>query len=467
MRIQLFGVDAMKKCSSGTDHQRKRPVCRLGTAAILASALLLPAHGETLQDAMAIAYQTNPTVQSERARLRATGELKAQALAGLLPQINASGSLGRSVVSQSSVAGGPFDQQNVPLDQTSYAAQGEQLIFDGFRSIHALKQAAAQIDAAEAQLISIEQQLLSNVATVYFDVVRDMAVYDLNRSNVEVLLEQLDQAQIRFRVGEITRTDVAQADARLAGARANLTNASAQLAVSRARYVQLVGQSPGTLEVDSVLPAIPASLDEAKTLALQVAPAVLAAEATERASKRAVKIAKGSFSPRITANADYQFAEEPSTFISETDSYTYGLRANVPIFQGGARFSQVRQAKATNESDRHRVLEAERQTTAQVVAAWEQLNAARATIVSAEIQVNANTLALEGVRKEALVGSRSTLDVLNAELELLNSEVALETAKRDEQVAAYSLLAAMGILTPEAMGLKPFEPSEDRGFLPW
>lgn len=438
-----------------------------GLALFTASAIIAPACAETLQDAMAIAYKTNPTVQSERARLRATGELKSQALAGLLPQISASGQLGRSVVSQSSVAGGPFDQQNVPLDQLSYAAQGEQLLFDGFRSIQAVQQAAAQIDAAEAQLISTEQQLLSNVATVYFDVVRDMAVYELNRSNVEVLLRQLEQAQVRFRVGEITRTDVAQADARLAGSRANLTNASAQLAVSRARYVQLVGQSPATLIGETQPPAIPASLDDAKALALQVAPAVLVAKATERASERAIKIAKGNFAPRITANADYQFAEEPSTFISETDSYTYGVRANLPIFQGGARLSQVRQAKATNESDRQRIFEAERQTTAQVVAAWEQLNAANATITSAQAQVSANTLALEGVRKEALVGSRSTLDVLNAELELLNSQVSLESAKRDAQVAGYSLLASMGVLTPESMGLVAFDVPEPRGILPW
>lgn len=440
----------------------------VGRGLLLAlSAVMLPAHAETLRDAMAVAYQTNPTVKSERARLRATGELKAQALAGLLPQISASGQIGRSVVSQSSTAGGPFDQQNVPLDQISYSAQGEQLLFDGFRSIQALQQAAAQIDAAEAQLISIEQQLLSNVATVYYDVVRDMAVYDLNRSNVEVLLQQLEQAQVRFRVGEITRTDVAQADARLAGARANLTNASTQLAISRARYVQFVGQSPATLVGDTQLPAIPASLDDAKALALQVAPAVLIAKATERASDRAVKIAKGTFAPRITANADYQFAEEPSTFIGETDSYTYGLRASLPIFQGGVRFSQVRQAKATNESDRQRIIEAERQTTAQVVAAWEQLNAANATITSSQIQVNANTLALEGVRKEALVGSRSTLDVLNAELELLNSQVSLASAKRDSQVASYSLLASMGILTPESMGLVAFDVPDPRGILPW
>ncbi|MEO0319342.1 MAG: TolC family outer membrane protein [Pseudomonadota bacterium] len=430
-------------------------------------AIVAGASAESLQDAMAVAYRTNPTVQSERARLRATGELKAQALAGLLPQISASGNLGRSVVSQSSSAGGPFDQQNVPLDQASYAAQGEQLLFDGFRSIQAVKQAAAQIDAAEAQLIGTEQQLLSDVASAYFDIVRDMAVYDLNRTNVEVLLQQLDQAQVRFRVGEITRTDVAQADARLAGARANLTNASAQLAVSRARYVQLVGQSPASLEAETRAPALPASLEDAKAMALQVAPAVLTAKATERASSRAVKIAKGNFAPRITANADYQFAEEPSTFITETDSYTYGVRANLPIFQGGARFSQVRQAKATNESDRQRIYEAERLTTAQVVAAWEQLNAANATITSAQAQVSANTLALEGVRKEALVGSRSTLDVLNAELELLNSEVALATAQRDSRVASYALLAAMGVLTPEAMGLSAYDAPKKGGFLPF
>ena len=428
------------------------------------------AFAETLRDAFEVAYRTNPTIQSERARLRAAGELKAQAFAALLPQITAQGTLLRADTSQSSEAGGPFDQTAL-LDQVNANVNGDLLLFDGFRSINAIKQAAAQVGAAEAQLIQVEQQLLADVATAYFDVVRDLAVFDLNTTNVEVLLKQLEQAEVRFRVGEITRTDVAQAQARLAGARANLSNASAQLAVSRARYTQLVGQMPGTLEAQLPTPVIPDSRDDATVLAMQIAPPVLAAKSNEQASKRAVKIAKGQFSPTIGLTASYQYAEEPNTFITESEVFAYGLRVNVPIFQGGTRFSQIRQAKANNESDRHRIYEAERQVTAQVVSAWEQLAAARATIVSAQAQSEANQLALEGVKREALVGSRDTLDVLNAELEALNADVALATAQRDAQVASYALLAAIGMLTPESVGLAPIETPSDRKFLgiaaPW
>jgi len=195
-----------------------------------------------------------------------------------------------------------------------------------------------------------------------------------------VLLKQLEQASVRFRVGEITRTDVAQAEARLASARADMTNASAQLAVSRARYVQLVGQSPGTLDGDFTLPALPQNLDTALQLASEISPTILIAKANERVSEKDVKIAKGSFSPTLTSNVNYNFQEGGSTFINESESFTYGLRANAPIFQGGARISQIRQAKANNAGDKHRITEAERQVTAQVTSAWEQLTAARATI---------------------------------------------------------------------------------------
>jgi len=426
------------------------------------------ASAESLRDALGIAYRTNPSIQSQRAQLRATGELKSQALAALLPQINGQLAIQRSDQTQVlAFQGQPAQTQEATLDQFNYGVSGEQLIFDGFRSMHAVKQAAAQIDAAEAQLIGVEQQLLRDVAIAYFDVVRDEAVYNLNRSNVEVLLKQQEQAQVRFRVGEITRTDVAQADARLAGARADLTNASAQLAVSRSRYAELVGQLPGSLEPEPPAPALPPSLDAAKTLGREIAPAVLVARATERASKRNVKIAKGAFSPRATVNADYQFADGSSPFILENENFSYGARVNVPILQGGARLSRIREAKALNDRDRQRIFEAERQVEAQIISAWEQLQAATATIESANVQVEANELALRGVRKEALVGTRTTLDVLNAELELLNAQVALETAKRNEQTATYGLLAAVGMLTPDLIGLETYDLPKPKGILPF
>ena len=178
----------------------------LGTAIFLAIAPV--AHGETLGDALSIAYRTNPTVQAQRANVRATGELRHQAVANLLPQITANGNITRQNIRQVSSAPGPFDTNNFEvLNGFTYGGNGDQLIFDGLQSIYAVKQAADQIDAAEAQLVAIEQQLLIDVATAYFDVQRDVEVFSFNNSNVEVLVRQLEQASVRFRVGEITRTD--------------------------------------------------------------------------------------------------------------------------------------------------------------------------------------------------------------------------------------------------------------------
>ena len=431
----------------------------LGTAIFLAIAPV--AHGETLGDALSIAYRTNPTVQAQRANVRATGELRHQAVANLLPQLTANGNITRQEIRQE----GAFTTTDFEqLDGFSYGGNGDQLIFDGLRSIYAVKQAADQIDAAEAQLVAVEQQLLIDVATAYFDVLRDMEVFSFNNSNVEVLVRQLEQASVRFRVGEITRTDVAQADARLASSRAEMTNARAQLAVSRARYVELVGQSPGTLEKDITLPELPADLETSLELAKSIAPAILIAKATERSSNKNIKIAKGTFSPTITANINYQFADEPNNFVSETESFTYGVRADVPLFQGGARLSQIRRAKANNDGDRQRVIEAERQVASQVTAAWEQLKAAESTIISAQKAVEANELALRGVRKEALVGTRDTLDVLNAELESLNAQVGLVSAQRNAQVATFSLMGSIGMLTPQSVGILPYEEKKSGGF---
>ncbi|MFQ5563282.1 MAG: TolC family outer membrane protein [Parvularculaceae bacterium] len=427
------------------------------------------ASAETLQDALAVAYQTNPTIQAERARLRATREAKTQAWAGALPQVSAQATYDKLDTTQTSAASSIFDQ-STKLDQISGGFTAEQPVFTGFRNYNAIKQAGARVRAGGAQLAAVEQQVMRDVATAYFDVVRDMAVYGLNRNNVEVLFKQREQAALRFEVGEVTRTDVAQAEARLSGARAQLTAAQASLAVSRSKYAALVGAMPGTLEPAPTLPDLPETLEAAKALAEVYAPPIIAAREREQASSRQIKIARGALLPSVSLTGSYQYNEEPNTFIDNIESYSYGARASMPIFQGGLNYSRIREAKALNDSDRQRIEEARRNAVADVTAAWEQLQAARATIESARAQVDANTLALEGVRQEALVGARTTLDVLDAEQELLNAEVALATAERDEQAAAYGLLAAAGVLTPEAVGIDnlagiPEQNYEDTGLL--
>lgn len=433
---------------------------RVLSTALVLWALAAPVQAETLRDALALAYETNPTIRAERARLKAVRETKSQAWAGALPQINASGSYSRVDTTQSSVIFAPpgsppgtVGENSATLDTFTGAVNAEQAIFTGFGNYNAIKQAAARIRAGGAQLVATEQTVLRDVASAYFSVERNMAVYELNRKNVDVLLRQNEMATVRFEVGEITRTDVAQADARLAGARANLSQAQGNLAVARATYAQLVGQAPGDLEPVEELPELPDTLEAAKALARDYAPAAVAAREQSEASRRQVNVARSAIFPRVSLTAGYQYAEEPSNFILQDEQFSYGARATMPLFLGGANYSRIREAKALHASDRSRIIEAERQVEAQTTAAWERLVAARAIIVSARAAVEANELALEGVTQEALVGTRTTLDVLDAEQEYLNSQVSLASAQRDAQSAAFALLAAIGLLTPEAIGI--------------
>lgn len=432
----------------------------LSVAAAISVMMCASAGAETLNDALALAYQTNPTIRAERARMRAVREAKAQAWAGALPQVSASASyqkVDQTVTSLLNVD--PDDPNPMPQSQDTEfepltaGVNAEQPVFTGFRNFNAIKQARARVRAGGAQLAAAEQQVMYDVARAYFNVQRSMAVYELNTNNVAVLVRQQDMAKARFDVGEITRTDVSQADARLAESRARLSSAQGELAIARAQYVELVGQAPGDLEPVKTLPDLPETLEAALAVAAEYAPANISAREQSEISRRQVKIARGAFLPSVSLTAGYQYAEEQSFFVNNSEEFSFGARASMPIFLGGLNFSRVREAKALHDSDRSSVIAASRQVEAQTVAAWERLVAARAIARSAAASVDANTLALEGVRQEAQVGTRTTLDVLNAEQEYLNAQVTLVSAQRDAQTAAYGLLAAIGMLTPEAAGV--------------
>lgn len=417
-------------------------------------ALAGPANGEDLKAALSTAYQTNPTIRAERARLKAVEETKAQAWAGVLPQVSANGSYSKVDSDQTALFTGAPEEYATNYSPLTAAVQAEQPVFTGFRNFNAIKQAHARVRAGGAQLASVEQQVLRDVAGAYFDVQLNMAVFDLNKRNVTVLIRQQEMATARFDVGEITRTDVAQADARLAAARANLTNAQGALAISRAAYARLVGQMPGDLEPIETLPELPEDLETAQVIASELAPMLIAAREQSEVSRRQVKIARGALLPSVSLTAGYQYADEASNFVQRQEEFSYGVRASMPIFLGGLNYSRVREAKALHASDKSRIVEAERQVNENVVSAWESLVAAKAVITSSQSAVDANKLALEGVSREAMLGTRTTLDVLDAEQEMLNAEVTLARAKRDAQTAAYGLLASVGLLTPEAIGIE-------------
>ena len=433
----------------------KLKACLLAAAA-LCLAGPQAAFAETLEDALALAYQSNPTIRAERARLRATEELKAQAWANALPQIQADGSYSHLKDTQNfnplvvDTGGQAVTSELNPL---TAGVSAQQPLFRGFRNLNAIRQARARARAGGAQLVAVEQDVLQRVATAYFDVVRDMANYDSNLNNVDVLVRQKAEAELRFEVGEVTKTDVAQADARLAQSRAQLAASQAQLAISRAVYAELVGNAPGTLDASSPLPELPESLDTALALANDYSPTVIAAREQEDAAKKQVSIAKGAFLPSISATAQYQYADQPSSFVDRDETFSYGVRASVPIFLGGLNLSRVREARALHDSAVESVSEAERTAERTTTAAYQQLIAARQTIESAKTQVSANELALTGVRREAQLGTRTTLDVLDAEQEFLNAKVSLSNAERNERVAAFALLAAVGVLNPDALGI--------------
>ncbi|MEO0399572.1 MAG: TolC family outer membrane protein [Pseudomonadota bacterium] len=427
----------------------------MGVATVLSGPT--PAIAEqSLKDALRLAFETNPTIQAERARQRATSEARAQAWAAALPQITGTASYSE-VDTESTFAQpvNPSDPQipfptSAQFSPLTAQADGSLVVFNGLRNVNTIRQARSRVKAGGAQLAATEQDVLLRTATAFFDVSRDSEVYAVNLNNLKVLSRQREEAALRFKVGDVTRTDVAQSEARLAGARAEVAASQAALAISRAGLAELTGETPQTLEDDPAKPDTPDNLNAAQSLARAYAPGVIAAKANEIASRRGIALAKGAFSPEVSLTSQYQYSEDTNAFTTQDEQFSYGVRATVPIFLGGLNISRVREARALNDADRRRVLEAERRAEAAVTAAWEQWMAAKATIASATAAVDANELALKGVRREAELGARTTLDVLNAEQELLGSTVSLANAERDARVAAFSILSSAGLLTIDA-----------------
>lgn len=426
--------------------RRLRPFL-LSAASALCLVVSGPAQAETLQEAMAEAYSSNPQLLAERARLRATDEELAQANAGWRPKVSINGNAGTS-----------RDYDN-DIDTDSWNAEitATQPIFSGGRVLAQREIAKATIRAGRAGLAGVESSTLLAAVTAYMNVVRDLSLVELSRNSIDVLSRQRQAAQDRFDVGEITRTDVAQADAALSGAQTGLIAAQAQLEASRAAYVRVVGRAPKNLEAAPGLPALPKTLDEAVETALRQNPSLVAAREQQLAAEAGVDLAIGALLPTVNLSASYSRGEVNSESLlspdRDIDSGSIGLGATVPLYQGGAEYSSIRQAKQTNSQTRLLATLAERQTVEAVTNAWESLAAARSSIQAAEDQVRASEIAYEGVRQEAEVGARTTLDVLNAEQALLDARSTLVTNKANVYIAAYSLLAAMGHLSAAQIGL--------------
>lgn len=448
----------------------------LFTASMLAADLFAsPSSAESLTEALAAAYQSNPDLQGERAQLRATDEQVAQAVAGWRPTLQAQGSYSFVKTRTNLNSGLSLSDHARPQNGTLTLNQN---VFAGGQTVNTTRQAKFAVEAGRETLESVEQNTLLNAVAAYMDVIRDESVVSLNRSNVQLLKRQLEQTQDRFRVGELTRTDVAQSEARLSGARTTLRQAEAQLTASRAAYERVVGQAPGTLVRPAPIETLPQSEADARDLAARNNPDLQAARNQEASSRAAIAAAKGALLPSFDLQAQYRGVRNPasagglsgitsgggsSNRVNTTDQTQVLGVVTVPLYQSGAEYSRVRAAKEQASVAMMQIASVQRQVDESVRNAWEQLVAARATIVSSQEQVSANEIALEGVKQEEQVGSQTILDVLNADQELLNSRVTLVSAQRDEAVAEFVLLAATGQLTARQLNLpvKYYDPQEN------
>ena len=409
--------------------------------------------GFSLQEALAVAYETNPQLSAAQAGLRATDENVAQANANWRPTISAGGTYG---VEQYKIGGVPAWISTHPLQAQIGVTEN---IFRGGRTYAEIGKAKAQVRGGRAQLLAAEQTVLLGAATAYMDVVRDTAIVNLRQRNVEVLRKQRDATALEFKAGSLTRTDVAQSEARLATAIADLTTAQGQLAISRSGFMQAIGRPAETLEGEPALPpVVPANEDDALGLALKQNPSLVVAKENEVAAGYAVDDAIGAMLPQLSVQGGYSYSQQSYSSSLGAGSTVHGLGAmaqlNVPIYQGGAEEATIRQAKQLHAQAELNVNATDRQVRDAVSTAWYMFQAAQASITSNKSTAEADEIAFKGVSKEQQVGGRTILDVLNAQQELLNAQVAVVTSQRNAIVAAFQVLAAEGSLTAKSLGLK-------------
>jgi outer membrane protein len=409
---------------------------------------------DTLLGALAQAYVSNPQLNAQRAFVRATDEGVPQALSGYRPTVSATADVGVQHLETTTRTPAGTTTTRGDTAPRGFSVTATQTLFNGLRTANRTRQAEGAVFRDREGLRVLEQQVLLDGATAYMNVLRDTAILDLQRRNVEVLEEQLRQTRDRFNVGEVTRTDVAQAESRLAAARSSALAAEANLAASRATYRRVIGVEPGRLAVASPVDRLsPSTLPGAVQRGIVENPLVTSSQYGIDVALLQVKINEGALYPTLTAqaNATQRFDSSPTTVRTFTASAVAQLA--VPIYQGGIEYALIRQSKENLDQQRLTMEQQRDVVRATVVQAWGALSASRAQIDAAQAQVTAAEIALNGVREEARVGQRTTLDVLNAQQELVNARVTLVTAQRDRVVNSYTLLSSTGRLTPAVLRL--------------
>lgn len=427
----------------------------IALALALAATAATPAGADTLRDALVSTYNSNPTITGQRAALRGTDAAVALARAAGRPQVSGSAGLNQDITA----TGGGTGRNLSAQVNVSYP------LFTAGRVSNSIEAARIRVRAGQQTLRAVEGDVFSEAVGAYMDVIRDRSIVELNQNNVRVLTTNLRATRDQFQIGDLTRTDVAQSEARLALGQAQLATAQGRLTSSEENYRRVIGRAPDTLARPPLLPPLPTTPDEAARIALGNNPDVIAAGANAQAAGRDVNVARASRLPTLSAvangtavnylgTANEQFGVPDSVPVANTQTSTgIGLTASIPIYQGGGPAARIRQAQAAQGQAIEQATATQRQVLANARSAFATYQAAQNAIAANQTQVSANELALRGARAERTVGTRTVLDVLNAEQELLNAQVQLVSAQRDAYVAGFQLLNAMGQAQADVLGL--------------
>lgn len=467
-----YGASAVGLGSDRGEHDgdsaRRRPaIRRIGwlSGACAAALIVAPASAETMSSALARAYASNPDINQQRANVRGVDENIPKAKAGWLPKINATASVGKQytyvraaptrIDESHPTRQRPMGQKYDDATPRSYGISATETLFDGFKTYNSVRQAESATFGAREIMRNTEQTVLLNAATAYMNVLRDTAILSLRKNDISVLEEQLRQTRDRFQVGEVTRTDVAQAEASLAQSRSNYFAAQSILQSSIASFRQFIGVEPKRLSpAKSVEKLLPRKLARAVSMSQVDHPAIAAALHNVDVAALAVKVAESALYPNVSVTGSVNRAFD---YLGATGQKSFSAsitgQLNVPLYQGGAEYASIRQAKEQLGQARLQADLQRDQIRAQLVTSWGQLETAKAQLISGHAAVKAAEVALNGVREEAKVGQRTTYDVLVAQQTLLNSRVNLVTAQRDRVVASYAVLAAMGHLSAARLHL--------------
>ena len=431
------------------------PLARFAGGALLALAAALPARAESLADTMVAAYRHSALIEQNRAVLRAADEDVAASVAALRPVVEW---VARQSASRT--------EGGTTVRSTSLSLGAQLTLYDFGRSQLAIDGAKEQVLATRQALVGVEQDILLAATVAYFDVREAIQQVGLQENSVDVLSSERQAAQDRFDVGEITVTDVALADAQLAATRAALAAANGQLEIAREAYLAVTGRQPGRLDAPPPLPNLPATLDEARQIAQRTHPAIGQSQRQAAAAEIGVAAAAAERNPTLSGTASVGVTRAPEASLGgrygSRNSSSVGLELSQTLYSGGRLSAAHRRAMAQRDQARSALLNTARQISQQVGETWANIAVARAQITAINQQISAAQQAYDGVREEALLGARTTLDVLDAEQSLLEARADRISAESNLQLAHYQLLAAMGLLTVEnlQLGIPTYDPSQ-------